>query len=77
VGQPLHDFKDGDRVALKWQVNRKGVAPAEMVRKGTVRIGTGGPTTEVRVRMDDTGNMLPLHYTMWRLLDLVELVGEV
>ena len=81
----IHDFKDGDRVALKWQVNRKGVAPAETVRKGTVHRppgwdegGVSRPFVEVvAVRMDDSHTLLRLHYTMWRRLDLIELVGEV
>lgn len=77
----FHDFKHGDRVALKWQINHEGtkhfLGRAEVTRKGTVHVGTGRHTTEVRVRMDDNGNMLALHYSMWRRLDLIELVGEV
>ena len=80
----IHDFKDGDRVALKWQVNRDGVACAETVRKGTVHRPpgwdegpVGGPFVEVAVRMDDSHTLLRLHYTMWRRLDLIELVGEI
>ena len=73
-----HDFVSGERVCLKWQVNvNRGLDHADPPRRGTVFNLTGRTSVEVAVRMDDTGRVLKLHHTMWRKLDLIEIVGEM